>query len=149
MFDSIFDLPLVVVGIAILTLLCAFALSGLAIFSRYILPRLKLGPEESVFTSAMMQAIMVFYGLAVALIAVSVWQTYTDAGAITSREATAIGVLYRQMGGYPEPVRSQLRQELREYIEYVINEAWPQQRRGEGPGGGVKEVSEAEEELGR
>ena len=108
MFDSIFDLPLVVVGIAILILLCAFALSGLAIFSRHILPRLKLGPEESVFTSAMMQAVMVFYGLAVALIAVSVWQTYTDAAQTTSREATALGVLYREVSGYPEPVRSQL-----------------------------------------
>jgi cation transport regulator ChaB len=147
MFDFLFDLHLAVVGAAILILLCAFALSGLAIFSRYILPRLKLGPEESVFTSAMMQAIMVFYGLAVALIAVSVWQTYTDAGATTSREATSIGVLYREMGGYPEPVRSQLRQELREYVEYIINEAWPQQRRGEVPRGGVEKVNDVEAKL--
>jgi cation transport regulator ChaB len=147
MFDFLFALHLAVVGAAILILLCAFALSGLAIFSRYILPRLKLGPEESVFTSAMMQAVMVFYGLAVALIAVSVWQTYTDAGATTSREATAIGVLYREMGGYPEPVRSQLRQELREYVEYIINEAWPQQRRGEVPRGGVEKVNDVEAKL--
>src|SRR2546423_12981705 len=105
MFDSLFDLHLVVVGGAILILLCAFALGGLAIFSRYILPRLKLGPEESVFTSAMMQAIMVFYGLAVALIAGSVWQTYTDAGATLSRESTAIRVLYPHTGGYPQPPR--------------------------------------------
>ena len=61
MFDSVFNLPLVVVGIAILILLCVFALNGLAIFSRYILPRLKLGPEESVFTSAMM--LVEVYGL--------------------------------------------------------------------------------------
>jgi hypothetical protein len=147
MFDFLFDLHLAVVGAAILILLCAFALGGLAIFSRYILPRLKLGPEESVFTSAMMQAIMVFYGLAVALIAVSVWQTYTEAGATTSREATAIGVLFREMGGYPEPVRSELRKELREYMEYLINEAWPQQRRGEVPRGGVKEVNDVEAKL--
>ena len=100
MFDSLFNLPLVIVGAAILVLLCAFALGGLAIFGRYILPRLKLGPEESVFTSAMMQAVMVFYGLAVALIAVSVWQTYTDTAATISREATAVGVLYRQLAGY-------------------------------------------------
>ena len=107
-----------------------FAFSGLAIFSRHILPRLKLGPEESVFTSAMMQAVMVFYGLAIALIAVGVWQTHTDAAATTSGEATALGVLYREVGGYPEPLRSQLRQDLREYLDYVIHEAWPQQRRG-------------------
>jgi hypothetical protein len=147
MFDSLFDLHLVIVGAAILILLCAFALGGLTIFSRYVLPRLRLGPEEAVFTSAMMQAIMVFYGLAVALIAVSVWQTYTDAAITTSKEATAIGVLYRQMGGYPEPIRSELRQELREYLEYVIKEAWPQQRRGQVPRGGVKEVNDVEAKL--
>jgi len=147
MFDFLFDLHLAVVAAAILILLCAFALGGLGIFSRYILPRLKLGPDESVFTSAMMQAIMVFYGLAVALIAVSVWQTYTDAAATTSREATAIGVLYRDTGGYPEPLRSELRQELREYIEYVIKEAWPQQHRGEVPRGGVEKVNDVEAKL--
>ena len=147
MFDFLFDLHLAIVGAAILILLCAFALGGLAIFSRYILPRLKLGPDESVFTSAMMQAIMVFYGLAVALIAVSVWQTYTDAGATTSREATAIGVLYRDMGSYPEPLRSELRQQLREYIDYVIKEEWRQQQRGEVPRGGVEKVNDVEAKL--
>ncbi|PYI90121.1 MAG: hypothetical protein DMF03_05615 [Verrucomicrobia bacterium] len=147
MFDSLFNLPLVIVGAAILLLLCAFALGGLAIFSRYILPRLKLGPEESVFTSAMMQAVMVFYGLAVALIAVSVWQTHTDAAATISREATALGVLYRELGGYPEPLRSQLREDLREYVEYVIREAWPLQRRGQVPSGGVEKVDDFEARL--
>jgi amino acid transporter len=147
MFDALFDLHLAIIGAAILILLCAFALGGLAIFSRYVLPRLKLGPEESAFTGAMMQAIMVFYGLAVALIAVSVWQTYTDAAGTTSREATAIGVLYRQMGGYPEPIRSELRKELREYTEYVIKEGWPLQRRGQVPHGGVKEIDDVEAKL--
>src|SRR5205809_6304891 len=98
MFDFLFDLPLAAVGAAILVLLCAFALSGQAIFSRLILPRLKLGPEESVFTSAMMQAVMVFYVLSVALIAASGWQTNTDAVAILSREATALGALYLDVG---------------------------------------------------
>ena len=147
MFDSLFNLPLVIVGAAILILLCAFALGGLAIFSHHILPRLKLGPEESVFTSAMMQAIMVFYGLAVALIAVSVWQTHTDAAGTISGEASALGVLYRHVGGYPEPLRSQLRQDLREYLDYVIHEAWPLQRRGLVPSGGVEKVNDFETRL--
>ena len=41
MFDFLFDLHLAIVGAAILILLCAFVLGGLAIFSRYILPRLR------------------------------------------------------------------------------------------------------------
>jgi hypothetical protein len=141
MFDSLFDLPLVLVGVVIIGSLCVFTLGGLAFFSRYVLPRLKLGPEDSVFTSAIMQAVMVFYGLAVALIAVSVWQTYTDAGRTISEEATAIGVLYRDVGGYPEPTRSQLQQHLRKYLEYVIHQAWPQQQRGQIPTGGVEQAN--------
>jgi hypothetical protein len=120
MFNFLYDLPLVVVGMGITILLCAFVLVGLAIFSRHILPRIKLGPEEATFTSAMMQAVMVFYGLAVALIAVSVCQTYTDTSQTISKEATALGVLYREVGGYPEPLRGQLKQLLREYVDYVI-----------------------------
>jgi phage shock protein PspC (stress-responsive transcriptional regulator) len=39
MFDSLFDLPLVIVGTAIVVLLCAFALSGLIIFIIFALDR--------------------------------------------------------------------------------------------------------------
>jgi hypothetical protein len=48
---------------------------------------------------------MVFYGLAVALIAVSVSQPYTDVSKLVSLEATALASLYRDVSGYPEPVR--------------------------------------------
>ena len=141
MLDSLFDLPLVLAGAVIIGSLCLFTLGGLAVFARYVLPRLKLGPEDSTFTSAIMQAVMVFYGLAVALIAVSVWQTYTDAGRTISEEATAVGVLYRDVSGYPEPTRSQLQRHLREYLEYVIHEAWPLQQRGQIPTGGVEHIN--------
>jgi len=147
MFDSLFNLPLVVVGAVIIVSVCVFALSGLAIFSRHILPRLKLGAEESVFTSAMMQAVMVFYALAVALIAVSVWQTYTDVARIISEEATSVGVLYRNVSSYPEPPRSRLQQNLRDYLDYVIHQAWPLQRRGQVPNGGVEKLNDFQKGL--
>ncbi len=89
-----------------------------------------------------MQAVMVFYGLAVALIAVSVWQTYTDVASTISAEATAVGVLYRGVSSYPEPTRSRLQQDLREYLGYVINQAWTLQQRGEVPSGGVEQVND-------
>lgn len=71
-----------------------------------------------------MQSILVFYGLAVALIAVSVWQTYTDVSRIVSGEATAIAALYRDVSSYPEPIRLDLQKELREYVDQVIHGAW-------------------------
>ena len=72
---------------------------------RRVLPRLRIQVEDSEFTGAMMQCVMVFYGLAVALIAVSVWQTYSDVSKIVSGEATALDALYRDVSSYPEPIR--------------------------------------------
>src|SRR6185437_4437091 len=53
--------------------------------------------EDSEFSGAMLQAVMVFYGLAVALIAVSVWQSYSDTSKLVSQEAaTLAGFTARQ-----------------------------------------------------
>jgi hypothetical protein len=137
MFEFLFDIPLVIMGPAIAGSLCLFALGGLFLVRRRVLPRLRIGVEDAEFSGAMMQSILVFYGLAVALIAVSVWQTYSDVSKIVSGEATALAALYRDVSSYPEPIRLDLQKELREYVGQVIHEAWPQQRRGETPRAGV------------
>jgi Protein of unknown function (DUF4239) len=138
MSESIFDLPLLVAGPAIVGSLCVYGIVGLWIVRRYILPRLRSQDSNSDFTGAMLQAVMVFYGLAVALIAVSVWQSYSDAAKVSSQEATAAAALYRYLGGYTEPARSQLQKELREYVNQIIHQAWPMQQRGQVPTEGVE-----------
>jgi hypothetical protein len=131
MLESIFDIPLVIAGPMIIGSLCAFAIVGLLLVRRIVLPRLRIRVEDSEFSGSMLQAVMVFYGLAVALIAVSVFETYSDVSAIISEEASEIGALYRDASSYPEPTRQQLQSELRDYARYVIDTAWPAQRRGE------------------
>src|SRR4051812_22685215 len=78
MFDSIFDIPLWISGTLIIGVLCFFAVVGLWLVRRVVLPRLRVDVGDSEFTGAMLQSVMVFYGLAVALIAVTVFQTYSD-----------------------------------------------------------------------
>ena len=56
----------------------------------------------------MVHSVMVFYGLALALIAVNVFETYADVSKIISQEATSLAMLYRDVSTYPEPIRSQL-----------------------------------------
>ncbi len=115
-------------------LLCAFSLGGLVVVRRRVLPRLRLQAEDSEFTGAMLQAVMVFYGLAVALIAVSVWQSYSDAAKLVSQEAAAIGALYRDVSLYREPLRSELQQLTVDHLDYLIHQAWPLQHQGKVPG---------------
>jgi hypothetical protein len=147
MIEFLFDLPLWITGLAVVVSLCLFAIGGLFLVRRRLLPRLRIRNEDSEFIGTMVQCVMVFYGLAVALIAVSVSETYSDVSKIVSQEATALAALYRDVSGYPEPIRPHLQRELREYTQYVIQEAWPLQERGEFPGGGVTHMNRFQDEL--
>jgi hypothetical protein len=133
----LFDLPLFVTGPAILLILLASALGGLALFRRRLLPRLHFGESDAHFSGAMVASIMVFYGLAMALIAVHVWETYEEVAKITSHEASTLAALYRDVSEYPEPARTRLRDGIRDYVGYVIREGWPAQRKGLLIRGGV------------
>jgi len=137
MFEWVFDLPLGISGPVIVAALCFLAISGLLAVRRWVLPRLRIHIEDSEFSGSLVQSVMVFYGLAVALISVNVWQTYGDVSKITSQEATALAALYRDVSGYPQPTRQSLQQELHDYVQYIIEEAWPLQRRGQTPKGGI------------
>ena len=147
MLDWIFDLPLGVTGPVIIISLCLLALGGLLAVRRWALPRLRIHTEDSEFSGSLVQSVMVFYGLAVALISVNVWETYGDVSKITSQEATALAMLYRDVTGYPQPIRQDLQKELREYVQYIIEEAWPLQRRGQVPKGGIARLNRFQERL--
>lgn len=141
MFESLFDIPLWIAGTIIMASLCVFSVVGLLLVRRLLLPRLRIQEGDSEFTGAMMQSVMVFYGLAVALIAVTVFETYSDITQIVENEATAINALYRDVTSYPEPIRAELQSDLREYTEQVIHHAWPLQQHGQIPRLGIEHMS--------
>ena len=147
MSDFIFDLPLLITGPAIVILLCLYAVVGLVIVRGRVLPRLRTDVQDSEFSGAMLQAVMVFYGLAVALIAVSVWQSYSDVTKIISQEATALAALYRDVSSYPEPIRPQLQKGLRDYTDQIIHQAWPLQEHGKIPTEGVELMNRFQDTL--
>ena len=76
-----------------------------------------------------MQSIGVFYVITVGLIAVGSG-TRIRVRLIGSKEAASIGALYRDIGGYPAPVRDELRAALLEYTRFLIEQSWPAQKEG-------------------
>ena len=136
--EFLFHLPFAVAALLIIGVLAAYSLVGLAATRRWILPRLAVQSEDSEFTGSMVQAVMVFYGLAVALVAVSVWETHAEVSGLVSEEASRIGGLYRDVSGYPEPVRSELRAELLGYTNYLIDEAFPLRSEGKKSTRGIE-----------
>jgi len=115
---------------------------GLFLVRRFVLPRLTYHEGANDAVSGTVQAIGVFYGITVGLIAVAVWGSNSAASELVSKEASAIAGLYRDVGGYPSPLREDLRAKLFEYTEYVINQDWPAQRQGKDLDGGLRILSE-------
>jgi hypothetical protein len=64
------------------------------------------------------------------LIAVGTWQDFTDADAKVSKEAAALGALYRDLDGYPPEFREGVQEQLRNYVKLVIQKEWPAHRQG-------------------
>jgi Protein of unknown function (DUF4239) len=83
----------------------------------------------------------VIYGLLVGLLAVAAYQNLSDVDKAVGNEATALGALYRDVDAYPEPVRSEVHDQIRDYARFVIDEAWPLQQTGIVPEGGVTKVA--------
>lgn len=110
----------------------AVALVGLVLVRRLLIPRLHYHDGANDAVSGTVQAIGVFYGITVGLIAIGVWNTNSNAADLVSKEAASIGTLYRDVSGYPSPLRDELRSKLREYTVFVIDDAWPAQQRGLG-----------------
>ena len=123
------------------------SLIGLIVARRFLVPRFHYGEGINDAVSGTVQAIGVFYGITVGLIAVAVWNINTSASGLVSREATSIAGLYRDINGYPSPLREQLRGYLRQYTVFVINDVWPAQKRGEIPQGGTALMDEFQSVL--
>lgn len=135
-----FNLPLVVAGPLIILVLVGFGVGGLTLFRKFQLPKLRFGHGDSDFSAGMVASIMVFYGLALALTAVHLWETYQDVRGITTRESALLAALWRTVDAYPEPTRSLLQAGLKDYTDYTIHEAWPLQRKGIVPARGIRRI---------
>jgi len=122
MIDFLFSLPLWLLAVVLNVWLMGFAVASLWAFRRWVLPRLRLGTDASLFYgAAVMQSAMVLYGLVAALTAVSVWSRHSQVSDIVSSEATAIASLWRALGGYPQGERDALRDVLRGYTTQIIH----------------------------
>lgn len=142
-------LPPWLCGVIIVSSFVVFSIIGLALFQWLTVGRLRLTEEMNNDIIFFASAIAVFYSLTVGLIAVGVWTTYTEVENTVSAEATAIGCFYRDISGYPEPTRTRLQTQVREYTVFLIEQAWPAQRRGKSTDVATRRLSTLEQELVR
>jgi hypothetical protein len=145
--NPLLRLPPWLFGIVVVSAFILVGVTGLAGFNWIIRDRVRLTEAMNNDIIFFASAISVFYSLIVGLVAVGVWRTYTEASGIVSEEATAIGCFYRDISGYAEPTRGQLQGEVRAYVDFIINVAWPKQIRGESTDEATRMLTKMEQDL--
>jgi hypothetical protein len=128
----LYELSPLQAAVIVMAFIETLSLAGLFLTRRFVMPRLHYSDGVNDAVSGTVQAIGVFYGITVGLIAVGVWNTNSNASDLVSKEAASIAALYRDVSGYPSPLRDELRAKLREYTVFVIEQAWPAQKVGQG-----------------
>jgi len=123
------------------------SLVGLFLARRFLLPRFHYSEGINDAVSGTVQAIGVFYGITVGLIAVGVWNTNSNAEDLVSKEASAIGGMYRDVSGLPAPLNRELCDKLRDYTDFVIRQEWPAQRQGKLIDGGTSLINDFQYKL--
>jgi hypothetical protein len=72
-------------------------------------------------------AIGVVFALILAFVAVATWQNYNKVTDGVQKEANSLHSVYRNLGAYPEPFRSEMQELIRQYVQRVIKDEWPKQ----------------------
>jgi len=130
MFYWIYDLPAFWVIILFEATFVGLFWLGAIFLRGFSRPLLNEERRHNELLAAFFQYFGVIYGLLLGLLAVATYQARLEVEKSNANEAASLSALYRNITVYPEPTRTELRNLLREHTRYLIEDAWPQQRKG-------------------
>lgn len=130
MFYWIYDYPSLYMGILFSFVFAALMWVSIGLFRRFLRSWFHKERGANDMVSFAFSNFFVLYGLLLGLLAVAAYQNFTTVSDIVTKEASSLASLYRDLRGYPEPLRTRLQDELRDYTRYVIDQSWPQQQKG-------------------
>jgi hypothetical protein len=126
----IHEIPTWVSAIVLLALFVGIAIFGLSSTRGWMRRRGVHALIDNNVVGWMFSAMLAIYAITIGLTAVACWSNSVAASNVASLEAAQIAAVYRDVDGYPEPVRSELQSRLRDYLQDVVDAAWPAHRRG-------------------
>jgi len=75
----------------------------------------------------------VVYAVLLGFAAITVWERYDRAQASVEQEANDLADLYRDAETFPANVRTQLKDQIRDYVRLVVQKEWPAMAVGKHP----------------
>ena len=141
MFYWIYDYPTAYMGALFAFAFLAFTWVGLLFFRPIVRSWIHKERRANDMVGFALSSFSVFYGLLLGLLAVAAYQNFSTISDNVDKEASSLAALYRDLGGYPQPLRGKLQDELREYTSEVIEKSWPLQRKGIVPDHGSDRIT--------
>jgi len=133
----IYDMPLWQFFFLTVSVFIGFSLLGAFVFSKIFETKLGLSTKTNEIVSTFLNTSGVFYGITLGLISVANYENFSSAEEIVEAEASSLAALYRDVGLLEKPEKSELQHTLKEYTQYVVEQAWPAQSQGIVPKGGT------------
>ena len=137
----VYDLSNLHMAIAIVAAFVVYGSAGLLCVYRFRRHQLGNDFSDNDVVGLYFGSMVGFYGIMLGLVAVSAWQSLSDAEKMATTESAAIERLYRNISAYPKPMRGALQVALIDYTQNVIEVAWPMQRSGRTPTGGSEAMT--------
>ena len=128
-------------SIIIITILFV-AVSGLLLLRNRLHNLLKITPETNDVINGFFSGGGVIYSLIIGLVAISAWQNRDAVDVLANKEALSIATLYRSSSLLKEPTKTELEDKIINYLDYVINIAWPAHKKGIVPNEGAVVMSD-------
>jgi Protein of unknown function (DUF4239) len=135
-FYWVYDLPNWAFYLLSITATSLFSLLGSFLFTKKLERWLGLIPENNSIIGTFLSLSGLFYGVTLGLITVSCFENYNGTSDIVNNESSALAALYSDINILAKPEKQQMKNTLKVYTTYVVNEAWPLQRVGKVPKGG-------------
>lgn len=143
----LYDTPTVILAALFAVVFIGFTWLGIIFVRPFLRLLLRRQPGLNDLVGYILSSHCAFFGLLLGLLAVAAYQNLSDVERTVNREAGYLRSIYRSVTSYPEPMRSQTLPLIREYTRYVIEDAWPQQRRGIIAAEGTSRMNAVQEKL--
>ncbi|HMQ94107.1 MAG TPA: DUF4239 domain-containing protein [Amaricoccus sp.] len=145
--DFIYDIPTRSLAIYFSLFAVAMMVVGLLVVKPLLRLLMGTGPDFNQTIGQATAGFSLFYGLLLGLLTVAAYQNNERVKAGIMAEATALGALYADMNSYPEPLRTDMKAMMRDYVLFTIYEDFPAHRKGDLLNGGFNRTDAMRQKL--
>jgi hypothetical protein len=145
----VYNLPGWLFGVTTVAVFLLVGLSGFFATRRWVRSLHHRDYSYNDIVGFYLNGVTVLYGVTLGLLMVGVWTNFSDTDAKVDREAATVAAFYRDVSNYPEPARTQFRDNLRSYCRFVIDVAWPAQKKGLQPQGNLAALDNIQQQMAK